>query len=109
MSPVKPSEKEEEYFLRQQAEKLKAHAERVRKETEEAEQKRLKELHYMRCCKCGMELTEITYRGVQIDKCFSCGGIYLDDGELEQVAGEDEKGGLFSGLKRIFSGEEPEA
>lgn len=109
MSPVKPSEKEEEYFLRQQAEKMKAHADKVREETEAAEQERLKKLHYMRCAKCGMEMTEITYRGVQIDKCFACGGIYLDDGELEQLAGTDQKGGVLSGLRRIFSGEEPEA
>ena len=107
MSPVKPSEKEEEYFLRKEAEKLKAHAEKVRKEMEEAERARLKELHWMRCPKCGMEMKEITYRGVQIDKCFSCGGIYLDDGELEQVASQESKGGILYGLKRIFTGEEP--
>ena len=109
MSPIKPSEKEEEYFLRKEAEKRKAAAEQAKQDLAEAEQQKLKELHYMRCCKCGMEMTEITYRGVQIDKCFSCGGIYLDDGELEQLAGDDQKGGLLSGLRRIFSGEEPEA
>ena len=57
MSPVKPSEKEEEYFLRKEAEKLKAHAEKVRKEMEEAERARLKELHWMRCPKCGTRMT----------------------------------------------------
>jgi hypothetical protein len=106
MSPVRPGEKEEEFFLRQEAEKLKARAEQLRRQTDDAERKRLKELHWMRCPKCGMEMTEITYRNVAIDECFTCGGIYLDAGELEQVAASDQKGGLFSGLTRIFRGEE---
>ncbi len=106
MSPIKPSDQEEEYFLRQEAEKLKALAEKNRQELEAAEHQKLKELHWMRCPKCGMELTEITYRGVAIDKCFSCGGVYLDDGELEQVAEHESEGGVFSGLSKIFKGKD---
>ncbi len=102
MSPVKPSSKEEEYHLRQEAEKLKARAEKVRRETEQAEQERLKQLHWMRCPKCGMELSEIGYRGIQLDKCFCCGGVYLDDGELEQIADSPDDQGLFKGLTRLF-------
>jgi len=45
----------------------------------------LKELHYMRCPKCGMSLKEIEYQGVKIDKCAQCDGIWLDAGELETV------------------------
>ena len=30
------------------------------------------------------------FRGVKIDKCLSCGGVYLDDGELEQLAGRPD-------------------
>lgn len=52
------------------------------------ERERLKRLHWMHCPKCGGELDEITFRGVKVDKCFSCGGVYLDDGELEQLAGK---------------------
>jgi hypothetical protein len=100
MAPYNRSDKEEEYFLKKEAEKLKALAEKARKETEESERKRLKELHYMRCPKCGMELQEIEFREVKIDKCASCGGVWLDDGELEQIAeGEPE-----DGLLRRFSG-----
>ena len=36
-----------------------------------------------------MQLTEIAYRGVLVDKCFSCNGLWLDDGEMEKLAGED--------------------
>ena len=47
----------------------------------------------MRCPKCGMELGEVDYKGIHIDKCFQCEGIWLDAGELELVA-KLEKGTL---------------
>jgi len=40
----------------------------------------------MRCPKCGMELIEIDYKGIKIDKCSECEGIWLDAGELEAVS-----------------------
>jgi Zn-finger nucleic acid-binding protein len=102
MSPDKPREKEEEYFLRIQAQQLMEQAEKVRQSKAAEELERLKELHWMRCPKCGMELTEITYRTVKIDECFSCGGMYLDAGELEQVAAREGVGGVLYGLTTIL-------
>ena len=102
MSPFNRSDKEEEYFLRKEAEKLQALAEKRRRETEEAEKTRLKELHYMRCPKCGMELSEIEFREVKIDKCMSCGGVWLDDGELEQIAADEPEDGLLKRFSGIF-------
>ncbi len=60
----------------------------------------LRQQHWMRCPKCGMTLDEITFRGVKVDKCFGCGGVYLDDGELEQLAG---KPGWFEAMRYFFS------
>jgi len=102
MNAFNRSDKEEEYFLKKEAEKLRALAEKHRRETEEAERIRLKELHYMRCPKCGMELSEIEFREVKIDKCMSCGGVWLDDGELEQVAAQDPEDGLLKRFSGIF-------
>jgi hypothetical protein len=102
MSPYMRSEKEEEYFLRKEAEKLKAHAEKVKSETAQAEKDRLRELHHMRCPKCGMELEEVEFRKVKLDKCFSCGGVWLDDGELEQVAKAEDENGLMWRFAKIF-------
>jgi len=102
MSPFSRSDKEEEYFLRKEAEKLKAAAEKHRAELEEAERKRLQELHFMRCPKCGMELHEIEFRAVKLDKCMSCGGVWLDDGELAQVAAADPEDGLLKRFSGIF-------
>ncbi|MCZ7585535.1 MAG: zf-TFIIB domain-containing protein [Deltaproteobacteria bacterium] len=44
-------------------------------------------------------MIEIEYKGVKIDRCSECGGIYLDDGELEQLM-KPENAGV---LGRLFS------
>ncbi|HJZ83905.1 MAG TPA: zf-TFIIB domain-containing protein [Polyangia bacterium] len=51
----------------------------------EAEKQRLRELHFMRCPKCGNDLEEVVLREVRIDKCFHCNGLWLDAGELDQL------------------------
>ncbi len=90
---MKPSEREDEYMARVEYEKKKKLEEEKHKKLAEEEKKKLKELHYMRCPKCGMELIEIDYKTIKIDKCSECEGIWLDAGELEAVS-KLEKGGL---------------
>jgi len=84
--PVKPSDKEDEYFARLEIEKRKKREEEKLKKFAVEEKKRLKELHHMRCPKCGMKLSEIDYQGISVDKCLSCDGIWLDAGEIDAVA-----------------------
>jgi hypothetical protein len=91
--PVKPSEKEEEYFARLELERKKKIEDDKLKKLAEAEKQSLKELHYMKCPKCGMQLNEVEYKGVRIDKCLNCEGIWLDAGELEAIS-KFEKGSL---------------
>jgi uncharacterized protein len=82
----KPSEKEEEYFARMEFErKKKIEAEKHRRLLAE-EKKKLAALHQMRCPKCGLELIEIDYKGIKVDKCSECEGVWLDAGELETVS-----------------------
>jgi len=95
---MKPSEKEEEFFARTEFEKKKKLEEEKHKRLAEEEKKRLKELHYMQCPKCGMELIEIDYKGIKIDECSECEGIWLDAGELEIVAKLEK-----TGLDKFFS------
>lgn len=83
--PKKPSEQEEEYFARQEFARKKKLEEKRRESMLEEERKKLKDLHYMSCPKCGMSLIEIDYKGVKIDKCSECLGIWLDTGELESI------------------------
>ena len=94
----KSSEREEEYFAKMEFEKKKKQEEEKQKKLAEGEKKKLKELHYMKCPKCGMELIEIDYKSTKIDKCSGCGGIWLDAGELEVVS-QLEK----TGLDKLFS------
>jgi pyruvate-formate lyase-activating enzyme len=93
--------KEDEYFHRKDQELIaklreKAEAERARLETENK-----KKEYWMRCPKCGSTLTEEKYgEEILVDRCTSksCGGIFLDGGELEILL--KAKASL---LQRIFS------
>ena len=87
----KPSEKEEEYFARMEFERKKKAEGEKQKKIAEVEKKKLKELHYMKCPKCGMELIEIDYKGIKVDKCSECEGIWLDAGELEAISKVEKK------------------
>ncbi len=82
-TPGKPSSSEDEYFVREDAEKKRKLALQAKREHQAAELKRLKDLHWMRCPKCGLEMHELKLRGVDVDVCFSCNGVFLDQRDLE--------------------------
>ena len=84
--PDKPSESEEEYIARKEYERLKKIEEEKHENLAAEEKKKLKELHHMRCPKCGLELITINYKGIDVDKCSGCQGVWLDAGELEAVS-----------------------
>jgi ribosomal protein L37AE/L43A len=99
--PGRPSEQEEEYFARQEFERRKqALATRAQSAIGEAQKQEAAVAQY-RCPKCGAELIMVSYKGIEIDKCSQCQGIWLDCGELEQVL-EGEQVFLSAG-KRIFT------
>jgi uncharacterized protein len=104
MSP-KPSQNEDEFIAREEAEKKRKLALTQVKELAQAEKQTLKDLHYMHCPKCGMQLHTIGYHGVEVDKCFNCHGVWLDDGELEKLAGKD-KDGYWARMLRFFARKE---
>ena len=83
--PVKPSDKEQEYFVRHEAERLRKLTEEHRKEMQAEEREKQRALHFMKCPKCGMDLQEIAFAGVKVDKCFGCEGLWLDNRELEEI------------------------
>jgi len=98
----KPSDKEAEYFLLEEMKKLKQQARDTQMELEKAEIEKARELHYMKCPKCGLDLKEIDFRGIKVDKCFSCDGIYLDKGELEAIL-KTEDLGIMKKVLKVFS------
>jgi len=83
--PVKPSEKEEEYFARLEVERKRKLGEERHGQLKEEERQRMKALHFMRCPKCGMDLQEIDFKGIKVDKCFGCEGLWVDAGELISI------------------------
>lgn len=95
----KPSSHEDEYFAREEAERQRKAARERQAVLETEERERLKALHYMKCPKCGMELTEVDFGDVKVDKCFSCEGMWLDQGELERV---NKKQGILDRLTKVF-------
>ena len=94
--PGKASSSEEEYFVREDAEKKRKLAVQAAKAAVESEKKRLKDLHWMRCPKCGMEMHEVKYGAIDVDVCFACNGVFLDQGELQQIVTKDQEGVMSS-------------
>jgi uncharacterized protein len=101
MTLMKPSEKEEEFFARQMFEKKQKIEQEKQKQLAEAEKQKAKELHHMKCPKCGMNLVEIDYKSIKVDRCSACEGLWLDSGELSQIINL-EKGALDK-LFSVFS------
>lgn len=81
MTDEKPSRNEHEYFVKRDAELIKERRARLDEERKQQE----RSSHYSKCPRCGNDLSERDYKGVKIDQCGSCGGIWLDKGELEIV------------------------
>jgi hypothetical protein len=78
---------EEEYFRRQNRELVEKMKQRL--STEGA----MQETSYD-CPKCEGKLQTGNFESIQIDICDTCGGVWLDAGELQQIAGKQESGWL---------------
>lgn len=99
--PIKPSEREAEYFAKLEFERRKhALVAQPPPAGADASQPEVAVAQF-RCPKCGAPLVEMHYQGIEIDKCSRCQGIWLDCGELERVLMEEQ--GFLSALKRIFT------
>lgn len=70
----------------------------------EAEKKRLKELHWMQCPKCGHKLTTEKCGTVEIDVCPSCKGLWLDVNELDRIVDGRIKNRFLRSLLKALGG-----
>jgi len=76
--------KEDEYFHRKDREQIARLREKAEEQRAKLETENKAKEYWMRCPKCGAALNEEKYgESVLLDRCTSCGGIYLDNGELE--------------------------
>jgi rubrerythrin len=88
--------REDEYFARRDRELI----EKLKREKEQEFKKDLHAAKDMTCPRCGKTLQQRVERGVTVDQCPSCGGVWLDKGELDVLAKADDQG-LFG---RLFGG-----
>lgn len=95
---IKPSGTEEDYFARTEYERLKICQEESQKKLATDQRAKERELHYMKCPRCGMTLVEIDYKVIKVVKCSECKGILLDAGEWDMVAQMDK-----GSLEKLFS------
>ena len=101
---IKPSKAEDEHFWAEELTlRLKKH-EQEQQAKSEAEKKRLKEQHWMRCPKCGQQLTTEVYATVEIDVCPSCKGLWLDATELHTIVESEKKTGMLKRCIKILRG-----
>lgn len=68
--------------------KEKAHLEKMRAAGRE---QLVREFSRNHCPKCGEPLTAMTFRGVPLDKCPGCGGVWLGPKDLETLASKDHR------------------
>jgi hypothetical protein len=97
---MKPSKIEDQHILAHELSCRLQKLEAEQQATAEAEKRRLKELHWMRCPKCGHALATATYGPVEIDVCPSCRGLWLDANELETIVASES--GLFRSCLKII-------
>ena len=98
--PLKSSNQEDEYFAKQEAIKLRKLALKTAQEMSTEEKKQIKDEHHMHCPKCGMKMHVVHVNDVEVDKCFACGGLFFDDGELEKISGRE--GSFFEAVHDVL-------
>ncbi len=91
--------REDDWFLQNEKKLLeearkareKREAERRARETEEQRGK-LKQLHWMKCPKCGHDLKTEALEGVEIDRCTFCEGFFVDAGRARGAVPQEGRG-----------------
>jgi hypothetical protein len=86
---------ENEYFYK--LEKAK-----IEKMKESSREQLIRESCRNRCPKCSEALEAMTFRGVPLDKCPGCGGVWLGPRDLQMLAEKDHR----TWFEKWFKGEE---
>lgn len=86
---------ENEYFYKMEKEK-------IEKLKASAREQLIRESCRNRCPKCGEMIEPMTFRGVPLDKCPGCGGVWLGRRDLEILSEKDHR----TWFEKWFKGEE---
>jgi len=79
----------------------KMEAKRLEEQKAASEEKHAREICQNRCPKCGDKIQALTFRGVPLDKCPSCGGVWLGPKDLQILSQKDHR----SWFEKWFGGE----
>lgn len=75
---------ENEYIYRHEKEQLEKMKSEVREQI-------IRDLCKNRCPKCGESIAPMTFRGVPLDRCPGCGGVWLGPNDLRTLAAKDHR------------------
>ncbi len=78
--------KNERTLLEELKRERKRREQRITDTLNQEEGRKRKELHWMKCPKCGSDMhEEPLHEKIMIDRCTRCGGMFFDRGELEDI------------------------
>lgn len=92
---------EDRYF----AEQDRAALEKLRAAREQQSEAALRDFARGRCPKCGERLATIEIDRISVERCSACGGVWLDDGELQALSRRQHHEGWLAHLFRQRIGE----
>jgi hypothetical protein len=75
---------ENQYIYNQEKEKI----EKLRGE---AREQLIREMCRNRCPKCGERIEPLNFRGVPLDRCPGCGGVWLGPNDLKALSAKDHR------------------
>jgi hypothetical protein len=102
MTTAKPSTLEDEYFVREDAERIrKLHYEEQRR-LKDSERETLRKLHQGRCSECGAQLVPEMVADVVVHHCPACGGAFLPRRTWEKLHSLAEPHGVVSAILNWF-------
>ena len=95
---------EEEYFAREDTERLrKLHLDQV-KHLSKAQKEALKAQHANRCPHCGMEMSKLSgQHGIDMLRCFTCGGTFIDAENAKKALEHGRKHKVVESMLSLFT------
>jgi hypothetical protein len=93
---------EEEYFYKLNKELIERRRQELDKERHSRESSDQRSAHWLKCPKCGADMAEVDLKGIKIDRCGSCQGVYFDHGELDLLLQAKEPHGFLANMRRAF-------
>ena len=97
-------DREEQHFKDQEQQALQQLRARLEEKRRQQADANADKDFFLRCCRCGGNMAEITIDEVVIDKCETCGGIYLDAGELDLLLKSHKPQSVWSTLGSLLGG-----